>query len=303
MVRFGTNPIAWSNDDDRSLGADITLERCLGDAARIGFDGIEKGHKMPGEAAALSSLLKPHGLALISGWHGLNLLARSVEEEKRALQPHLDLLKAMGCAVCIVCEISNAVYPKREVPVSRRPSLAAERWGPFCDALSAVAAFTAAQGLRLAYHHHAGTVIETPEEIGRLMSGTGSETGLLLDTGHAYFGGADPLDLAERYGERIVHIHAKSVRREVLDAVRGHDLPFLEAVRRGVFTVPGDPEGAIAFEPLLGRMAKAGYDGWLVVEAEQDPEARDPFAYQSLGLRALKEAARAAGLYKETTRL
>ncbi len=296
MIRFGTNPIAWSNDDDQSLGADISLEQCLSDAAAIGFEGIEKGHKMPGEAGALSAVLAPHGLAFISGWHSLNLLSRSLAEEKRAIQPHLDLLKAMGCKVCIVCETANAVHGRDDIPVSRRPRLADGAWGPFCDAVEAIADFTAAQGIRLAYHHHMGTVVEGPEDIDHFMSRVGPQTGLLLDTGHACFGGGDPQDLAARYMDRVVHIHAKNVRPGVMAEVRASDLSFLEGVRRGVFTVPGDPEGAISFEPVLREAARAGYDGWLVIEAEQDPAVRDPFQYQSLGLRSLREAAQAVHL-------
>lgn len=296
MIRFGTNPIAWSNDDDPSLGADISLEQCLSDAAEIGFEGIEKGHKMPSQAGALSAVLAPYGLAFISGWHSLNLLSRSLADEKRAVQPHLDLLKAMGCEVCIACETSNAVHGRNDTPVSQRPRLADRAWEPFCDAVEAMAEFTAAQGIRLAYHHHMGTVVEGPEDIDRFMSRVGPQTGLLLDTGHAHFGGADPVDLAARYMDRVVHIHAKNVRPDVLAEVRDSDLSFLEGVRRGVFTVPGDPEGALSFEPVLREAARAGYEGWLVIEAEQDPALRNPFKYQSLGLRSLRQAAQAAHL-------
>ena len=296
MIRFGTNPIAWSNDDDQSLGADISLDQCLREAAAIGFEGIEKGHKMPGEADALAAVLAPHGLAFVSGWYSLNLLSRSVEQEKRAIQPHLDLLKAMGCKVCIVCETSNAIHGQDGVPLSQRPRLTSGQWQPFCEAVEAMATHTAAQGIRLAYHHHMGTVIESPEDIDRFLQAVGPETGLLLDTGHAYFGGGDPVELAERYMDRVVHIHAKNVRAAVMAQARDSDLSFLEAVRRGVFTVPGDPEGAINFEPVLRVARRADYTGWLVIEAEQDPAIRTPFDYQSLGLRTLRQAARTAGL-------
>ncbi|HRO12935.1 MAG TPA: hypothetical protein PK452_15510 [Amaricoccus sp.] len=107
MIRYGTNPIAWSNDDDRTLGADIPLDQCLREAAEIGFEGIEKGHKMPSQPEALKAALAPYGLAFVSGWYSLELLTRSVEDEKRAMQPHLDLLKAMGCDVVIACETST----------------------------------------------------------------------------------------------------------------------------------------------------------------------------------------------------
>lgn len=300
MIRFGTNPIAWSNDDDRSLGADIPLERCLADAARIGFDGIEKGHKMPSEPAALSRALAPHGLAFVSAWHSLNLLAHGVATEKAAIQPHLDLLKAMGCRVCIVCETWNAVHGRDDLPLNERPMLDAGDWPDFGAAVEEIAAHCAAEGLTLAYHHHLGTVVETPDEIALLMRTTGPATHLLLDTGHALAGGGDPAALARHYMGRVAHLHAKSVRTAVLDQVRRDGLSFLEGVRRGLFTVPGDPEGAVDFAPVLREAARHGYDGWLVIEAEQDPDIRDPVTYQSMGLVALRRMAAEAGLTEGT---
>ncbi len=299
MIRFGTNPIAWSNDDDRSLGADIPLERCLAEAAQIGFDGIEKGHKMPEMPADLAAALAPHGLALVSGWHSLSLLRHSVAAERQSIAPHLALLKALGCKVCIVCETSNAIHGEKDVPLSQKPVLPLADWPDFGAAVEAVAADCAAEGLTLVYHHHLGTVVETPDEITAFMASTGPFTHLLLDTGHAFAGGGDPAALARRYMGRIAHIHAKNVRRPVLDQVRGQRLSFLDAVRRGLFTVPGDPEGAVAFEPVLREAAAHGYDDWLVIEAEQDPATRDPVRYQSMGLTALRRMSVEAGLVSQ----
>lgn len=299
MIRFGTNPIAWSNDDDQTIGAHISLEECLDDCRRIGFDGIEKGHKMPSDGAALKAKLAEFGLVFVSGWHSLNLLTQSVEAEKAAIQPHLDMLKANGCAVCIVCECSNAIHGDDTKAVLRdRPVLADGEWAEFGAKLEAVAVYCEAQGIHLVYHHHMGTIVESEAEIDRLMAETGPATKLLLDTGHAYFGGADPAALARRHMGRVRHIHAKNVRPAVAREVETEDLSFLEGVRRGVFTVPGDPEGGVDFLPVLKIAAEHGYDGWLVIEAEQDPLKRNPFEYQSMGLKALKGLAAEAGLTK-----
>lgn len=296
MILYGTNPIAWSNDDDQTLGQHISLETCLRQAGEIGFDGIEKGHKFPTDPAALSAALEPHGLRFISGWYSLSLLTRSVEEEKRAIQPHLDLLKAMGSPVCIVCECSNAIHGNDAVPVNNRPQLTEEQWPQFAAALEEIAQYCDDQGIRLVYHHHMGTIIEAEHEIDRLMELTGPATRLLLDTGHAYFGGGDPEAIARRHMARVSHIHAKNVRPDVMRQVRSEGLSFLEGVRSGVFTVPGDQEGAVKFEPVLRIAAEHGYSGWLVIEAEQDPDVRDPVRYQSMGLNALKQMAREVGL-------
>ncbi len=298
MIRYGTNPIAWSNDDDHSLGADISLEQCLREAGQIGFDGIEQGHKMPVEPQALDAALAPHGLRFISGWHSLNLLRRSLEDEKTAIGPHLDLLGAMGCKVCIVCETSNAVHGRDGVALSRSPVLGAHRWAGFGADVEAIARHCADRGLTLVYHHHMGTIVQTGPEIDTLMAHTGPATHLLLDTGHALFGGADPGDLARRYMGRVRHIHAKNIRPEIMHRVKAQDLSFLEGVRLGVFSVPGDPDGCVGFEPVLRAAADHGYDGWLVIEAEQDPGLRNPLKYQSMGLKALKQMARACGLDK-----
>jgi inosose dehydratase len=298
MICYGANPIAWSNDDDRSLGAHIGLEQCLREAAAIGFDGIEKGHKMPSDGAQLKLVLGAHGLAFVSGWHSLNLLdpASGVEREKAAIQPHLDMLKANGCKVCIVCETSNAVHGNDKVPVNRKPVLAQSQWPAFAAGVEAVAAHCATQGISLVYHHHMGTVVESEAEIDRLMAMTGPHTFLLLDTGHATFGGGDPARLAQKHMARVRHIHAKNIRPEIMRQVRAENLSFLEGVRRGVFTVPGDPEGCVDFLPVLKIAASRGYEGWLVIEAEQDPVKRDPVQYQTMGLKALRSLAREAGL-------
>ena len=296
MIRYGTNPIAWSNDDDRSLGADIPLEQCLDEAAAIGFDGIEQGHKFPTDPAALKAVLEPRALAFISGWHSLNLLSRSAEEEKRAIQPHLDLLKAMGSEVCIVCETSNAIHGRPDVPMREKPVLDEEDWPRFGAEVETIAEYCAGQGITLAYHHHMGTVVESPEEIDRFMEVTGPATRLLFDTGHCYLGGGNPTEVIHRHMARVAHIHAKNVRPMVMGMAREAGMSFLQAVRAGVFTVPGDFEGGIEFEPVLAVAAAAGYSGWLVIEAEQDPSQRNPMEYQKMGLEALRVMARATGL-------
>ncbi|KAB2679006.1 myo-inosose-2 dehydratase [Brucella tritici] len=298
MILYGTNPIAWSNDDDRSLGAHITLDQCLDETAEIGFDGIEKGHKFPREPAALKAVLEPRKLRYVSGWHSLNLLVNPVEEEKKAMQPALDLLKAMGSKVIIVCETSNAIHGDNDKPLSERPVLEEARWEEFGAGVEALAEYAAAQGIALVYHHHMGTVVQSEDEIDLLMQHTGPHAKLLLDTGHCLFGGGDPERVAKKHMGRVGHIHAKNVRPAIATEVRDQSLSFLEGVRRGVFTVPGDVDGGVDFVPVLKVAADKTYQGWLVIEAEQDPDIRNPYEYQSLGLKSLKSFAREAGLDK-----
>ena len=297
MIRYGTNPIAWANDDDQSLGADIPTERILDEAGRqIGFDGIENGHRWPqDDPEALRALLAGYGLKFISGWHSLNLLAHSVEEEKRAIQPHLDKLKHNGCKVAIVCETSNSVQGLAQ-PLSTRPVLDAAGMRDFGAKVETIAQYCADQGIDLVYHHHMGTVVQSPEDIDAFMAATGPATKLLFDAGHCYFGGGDPAAVLARHIGRVRHFHAKNVRRKVRARVEVEGLSFMDGVRAGVFTVPGDQEGAVDFGPLLQILADNAYDGWIVIEAEQDPAVRNPLLYQTLGLATLKRLAREVGL-------
>jgi len=297
MIRFGTNPIAWANDDDQTIGADIPTARILDEAGRqIGFDGIENGHRWPDDPEALRALLAEYGLAFISGWYSTNLLVQSVEDEIAACQGHLAKLRHNGCKVMIVCETSNAIHGDPSRPVNDRPRLTPEEMVAFGAKLEAFAAYLASQGVTLVYHHHMGTIVESPEEIDALMAATGPHVHLLFDAGHCTFGGGDPAQVLARHVDRVSHFHAKNIRRPVCDRVRAEGLSFLQGVLAGAFTVPGDQDGAIDFAPLLGLLKGAGYDGWIVIEAEQDPKLRNPLLYQTLGLATLKRLSREAGL-------
>jgi inosose dehydratase len=297
MIRFGTNPIAWANDDDRRIGAEIPTARILDEAGRqIGFDGIENGHRWPEDPEALRALLAGYGLAFVSGWYSTELLRRSVEDEIAAAQAHIARLRHNACRVMIVCETSNAVHGDPARPVNDRPRLSPTEMTAFAARLEAFAAHLSSQGLTLVYHHHMGTIVESPDEIDALMAATGPHTQLLFDAGHCAFGGGDPQAVLARHVGRVQHFHAKNIRPAVTARVRAEGLSFLQGVVAGAFTVPGDQEGGIDFAPLLKTLAEAQYDGWIVIEAEQDPSVRNPLLYQTLGLATLKRLARETGL-------
>jgi inosose dehydratase len=296
MIRFGTNPIAWANDDDQTIGADIPTTRILDEAGRqIGFDGIENGHRWPDDPEAVRALLADYGLTFISGWYSTNLLVQSVEAEIAAVQHHLAKLKHNHCAVCIVCETSNAIHGS-DKPLSARPRLTPAEMKAFGAKLEAFASYLATQGVTLVYHHHMGTIVESPEEIDALMAATGPATHLLFDAGHCAFGGGDPVQVLTKHVARVRHFHAKNIRPSITAKVRAEGWSFLQGVVAGAFTVPGDQDGGIDFAPLLKILAGAQYDGWIVIEAEQDPKVRNPLLYQTLGLATLKRLSKAAGL-------
>src|SRR6516162_7588772 len=284
-IRFGANPIIWSNDDLRELGAEISLETCLAQARQVGFEGMELGHKFPRDARELAATLERFGLACVSGWYSAQLLARDAATELAHLRPHLDLLKAVGSTVLVFADTSGAIHGDLRRPLHERPQLASRDWREFGRRVTDVAAATAAEGVRLVYHHHMGTVVQSEADIDALMDATGEEVGLLLDTGHARFAGADPVALARRHAARIDHLHAKDVRAEVAERAAQGGWSFLRAVVEGVFTVPGD--GCVPFDRVFQELRD--YSGWVVLEAEQDPAKADPQTYASLGLRNLRQ--------------
>ena len=292
MIRIGANPIGWSNDDLRELGGETPLETCLAQAKEAGFEGMELGHKFPREPEALRAALAPFGLACVSGWYSAELLTRPAEEEMRALRPHLDLLKATGATVLVFAETSNAIHGDRSRPLSRRPVMKEGDWAAFGRRVTQVAERTLQEGVRLVYHHHMGTIVQSEADIDAFMRSTGDAAHLLLDTGHATWGGADPAALARRYRSRISHVHAKDVRREVMERAGAEDWSFLDAVIAGVYTVPGD--GMVDFASVFRELS--GYSGWVVVEAEQDPAKAHPLTYARMGYDHLTRVLAETGL-------
>jgi inosose dehydratase len=289
-IRLGINPLTWTNDDMPELGAATPLEACLAEGKQAGFAGFELGNKFPRDAAVLRPILARHGLDLVSGWYGSRLLERDVDAEMAEAEAHIVLLSAMGCKVMVHAEVARAIHGEKTVPLSQRPVMTDADWAIFAPRLAEFARRLRARGLWLAYHHHMGTVIETQAEIDRLMAVTGPEVGLLLDTGHLSFAGGDPALAARQQAARIVHVHCKDIRRAVLQEAKARDLPFLAAVLDGVFTVPGD--GCVDYAAVLKPLAEAGYAGWLVVEAEQDPAKAHPLTYARMGHDNLARLAR-----------
>lgn len=279
----GVSPILWSNDDLPELGGDTPLERCLSEARRCGYDGIELGHKFPRDPARLASVLREHHLMLTSGWFGTRLLSSSVEQEVARMEPLLSLLEQVECGMVVAAEITGSVHRERAIPVSKRPLLHPEGLKLFGESLTLLADALRTRGFRLSYHHHMGTVIESEEDVDALVAQTGPAVGLTIDTGHALFAGFDPRRIVERHGARVTHVHLKEVRAATLQA---SESSFLDAVVDGVFTVPGD--GSYDFPAFLAGLAAVDYQGWLIVEADQDPERADPHVYASMGRNSLR---------------
>lgn len=290
-VEVGTQPINWCNDDFRDLGASITLEQCLREMREAGYAGTELGHRFPKEAAALRELLDRHGLKLASGWHSTFLASRPYAAEEAAFDAHLALLKAAGSRVVIVAECTLAIHSDGQKPLrfeSGASLLEADAWAAVYAGLDRLAERAAAEEMKLVYHPHMGTVIQDRSDVDRLME-RAPHVGLLLDTGHLAFAGADPNAVLRDHQARVGHVHLKNIRPAVVEAVRAKGQSFEAAVRAGVFTVPGD--GGLDFRPIFEVLRSAGYAGWLIVEAEQDPAKADPLTYARIGRNYIRDAA------------
>ena len=292
-IRLGVAPIAWSNSDLPELGGDTPLETCLAESRAAGYSGTETGVKFPMDAATLGPILRRHDLALVSGWFSGRLLELSVAEEQVRIETQLAAFAALGAPVLVYAETTGSVQAMQETPISRRRRLSAEEFKVLGEKMTQLARHMKARGVRLAYHHHMATVVETDAEIDALMAATGDEVGLLVDTGHSCFAGGDWLALTERHAHRVAHVHCKDIRPEVLQDARARDLSFLDAILAGVFTVPGD--GFIDYDAFARVLAKIGYSGWVVVEAEQDPARAPPYEYALKGRQHLAAAFTRAG--------
>jgi inosose dehydratase len=293
-VRLGINPLTWTNDDLPSLGEKTSLEQCLIEGRKAGFAGFELGNKFPCQSEQLNNMLAQHNLDLVSGWFSGQLLKHSAEEEIVAIEAHLQLLKKGGATVMVYCEVTGAIHGTQNTPLSHRPTIAANEWQEFGKRLTQVADYCLSQGVRLAYHHHMGSVVETSDDIDFLMENTGESLGLLLDSGHITYAGGDPMAVIAKHGSRIAHVHTKDVRCEVLRDAKNRNLSFLDSVLNGVFTVPGD--GVVDYGEIFLALRKLNYQGWLVVEAEQDPAIADPLTYATLGFNNIQHLAQQAGL-------
>jgi inosose dehydratase len=288
-VRIGINPISWSNDDLPELGGDTPLETALREGAEIGYEGFELGNKFPKDPQALKAKLAEFGVACVSGWYSGHLAEGLLESEIAACDAHMSKLAANGCKVVVYGEVAGSIQGQISTPLSRRPRFANDvHWSGYAERLERFARhLKQTYGLTLAYHHHMGAYVESPEDVDRLMQLTGPEVGLLFDTGHAYYGGAtDVAAQLARHLARVVHVHCKDVRPQVVRSARNDGWSFLTGVINGTFTVPGD--GVIDFDAVLTLLHGAGYQGWLVVEAEQDPAVAPSYQYAKKGYDTLR---------------
>ncbi|SEN19897.1 myo-inosose-2 dehydratase [Lihuaxuella thermophila] len=284
--RIGIAPISWVNDDIPGLGDHYTQDQVLSEMSSLGYVSTEMGRLFMQDPPSLKAKLDEYGIQLASKFVGtLFSDATRLDEELQSFHEWVNYLREMGCKHVIVCEMGGSMHwdPRRSQEEMTVQKLTDSEWKSLVNGLHRAAKLCRENGMELVYHFHAGTVVETREEIDRLMELTDPDlVHLLYDTGHALYGGYDPLELLTKYYDRIQYVHLKNVRHDVLEYVRKENLDFRTAVLKGLFTVPGDPQGCIDFKPIFKELIERGYDGWWIVEAEQDPAIADPYKYAKM---------------------
>ncbi len=292
-VKLGIAPIAWTNDDMPELGGENTFEQCVSEMALADFTGSEVGNKYPRDTEVLKKALSLRGINIASAWFSSFLTTKPLEDTVIEFIKHRDFLNAMGAKVIVISEQGHSIQGMMGTPVlSKKPHFTEEEWNKLAKGLEELGKLAAQKGMKIVYHHHMGTGVQTLEEIDKLMEMTDPNlVYLLFDTGHLTFSDVNPEVVLKKYVNRIKHVHLKDIRKEVLATVKSEEKSFLNAVKAGVFTVPGD--GMIDYDPLFKILDENNYEGWFVVEAEQDPAKANPLEY---AIKARKFIAEKTGL-------
>ncbi|MCC8023494.1 MAG: myo-inosose-2 dehydratase [Clostridiales bacterium] len=289
-VKLAIAPIGWTNDDMPDLGAENTFEQCISEMALAGFQGSEIGNKYPEDPAVLKPYLDIRGLQICNAWFSSLLTSEPYEVTIENFIRHRDKLHALGAKIIGASEQGNSIQGRLDVPIlgEQKPVYTGEEWRLIAEGFNEMGRLAREKDMYFTVHHHMGTGVQTAEEIDRLMELTDPElVYLLFDSGHLSFAGIDPVPVLEKYVHRVKHVHLKDLRQDVYRSVVAQNMSFLDAVRAGVFTVPGD--GDVDFAPIFAILEQSGYEGWVVVEAEQDPAKANPFAYAVKARRYIRE--------------
>ena len=292
-IRLGIAPIAWTNDDMPDLGKENSFEQCISEAALAGYAGTEIGNKYPRDPAVLKKYLEIRNLEVASAWFSAFLTTKPFEETAEAFKKHRDFLHAMGAKVIVVSEQGHSIQGQQDTPIfEKKYCMNDAEWKLLCEGLNKLGALAQEKGMKVVYHHHMGTVVQTMEETERFLAETDpAYVSLLYDSGHFCYSGEDPIACVKKFIGRIKHVHLKDIREDVLQKVREEKMSFLDGVRAGAFTIPGD--GCIDFDQIFRVLEENGYAGYMVVEAEQDPAKANPLEY---AIRARKYISEKTGL-------
>lgn len=293
------SPIAWWNDDLLELSEDVSLEECLRQSRSAGFTGMEQGRRFPSSPEEMLPILRAADVTLCGGWFSGTLAADGdLGANKDRIAPMIELFKAVDAPCIVYGEVGRSIQGDRLIPLANKAVLSADEMRAYAHKLTEFGEWCAGQGMPLAYHHHMAAVVQFEPELDAFMNHSGEGIPLLLDAGHLAFAGGDVLRAIDNHHKRITHVHVKDIRQPIVDALDWNKQSFLDAVALGAFTVPGD--GSLDFGAIVQRFADYGYEGWFVVEAEQDPIKSPPLKMAQVGYAELMRAMTAAGYTVET---
>lgn len=292
-AKLGIAPIAWWNDDLAELSDDVSLEECLRQAREAGYTGMETGRRFPMDPSELGPVLEKFGISVCGGWFSGLLLDGEIAAEKDRIAAQMELFKAMNAPCIVYGETARSIQGVKSAPLATKPKLSEDEIKVYARKMTEFGEWCAEQGMPLSYHHHMAAAIETEQELDLFMKHSGEGIPLLYDAGHMAFAGGDVLRVIDNHHARISHVHTKDVRMDVIDALDRTKESFLDAVVKGAFTVPGD--GSLDFEAIVKKLAGHGYEGWFVVEAEQDPKVSPPLEMAKVGHAELLRVMDAAG--------
>ncbi|MBT2758604.1 myo-inosose-2 dehydratase [Mesobacillus foraminis] len=287
QILWGIAPIGWRNDDLPEIGAGNTLSHLLSDIVVAGFQGTEVGGFFP-EPKILNKELKLRNLRIAGQWFSSFIIRDGIEEATKAFHKHCQYLKEVNADVAVVSEQTYSIQGTTKNVFLEKPNFTDVEWAALCQGLNQLGRVAEEYGLKLVYHHHMGTGVQTLEEIDRLMENTDQEhVHLLYDTGHIFISDGDYMNLLKKHIGRIRHVHFKDVRKEVTEQCKRAGKSFLQSFLIGMFTVPGD--GCIDFTEVYRTLIEHNYQSWIVIEAEQDPAIAHPLEYALIARRYIDE--------------
>lgn len=290
--RLGFAPITWNNED---LGAELSepvdYTTILDEVAAAGYAATELGDGFPRDPTVLRNALEQRGLSMPSAWCGLQVHDQAAAAADNDLEHTRALCDLLAQAGATFVNLAHQGSPETLAQAGRAGDrrLSATEWDRIADRVSAAAEVARRAGPQPLFHVHAGTLVESYDDMRELLQRIPS-TALKLcwDVGHALYGGIDPVAVVREYPERIAYIHLKDVDGAVLETLRQQQLGFLDGIRRRVFTELG--RGILDVPGLIGALREIGYDGWLMVEQDSTwlapaESARTSRAYlRSLGV-------------------
>ena len=297
-AKLGMSPVAWWNDDLPELSDNVSLEECLRQSRTAGFTGMEQGRRFPSSPEEMLPILRAADVTLCGGWFSGTLTTEDIEANKDRIRPMIELFKAVDAPCIVYGEVGRSIQGDRSKPLATKAVLTDDEMKTYARKLTAFGEWCAEQGMPLSYHHHMAAVVQFEHELDAFMANSGEGIPLLLDAGHLAFARGDVLRAIDRHHKRISHVHVKDIRRSVVDDLDWKKQSFLDAVALGAFTVPGD--GSLDFKAIVQRFADYGYEGWFVVEAEQDPKTHPPKVMAEVGYAELMRVMTNAGYQVET---